>query len=105
MVFLTKKDEGRLANRGIRAKLAIMFLGITETDGLALAMLAMIMLAFGVILMLLVCMLRSSSKRDAQVDLLLEEFQEESKKMQPAKTARAEKEKAWERDGDWWKGA
>lgn len=82
-----------------------MFLGITETDGLALAMLAMIMLAFGVILTLLVCMLRSSSRRDAQVDLLLEEFQEESKKMQPAKTASAEKKKDWEKDGDWWKGA
>jgi len=81
-----------------------LLLAITETDGLALTMLSMIMLSFGVILTLLVCMLRSSSRRDAEVDRLLEDFEEEGKKNEPAKTASEEKKEDWEKDGDWWKG-
>jgi|GEM_PF-551546 len=104
MVFLTKKTKERWRVRKSVRFSSHMLVAMTETDGLALAMLAMVTLAFGVILTLLVCMIRNSSRRDAEVDRLLEDFQEDEKKGEPAKTAIEEKKEDWEKDGDWWRG-
>lgn len=78
---------------------------MTEVDGLALTMLAMIMLSLGVVVMLLACMLRNASKRDQDVDHLLDEMEREEKSGKPAKAGTAEEKKQpWEKEGDWWKG-
>ncbi|MFK7851734.1 MAG: hypothetical protein AB8D78_12220 [Akkermansiaceae bacterium] len=80
-----------------------MFLAITESDALALAMLTMIMVSFGVILTLLACMVRSSNRRDEQVDHLIDELEKDRKKVSPNKELNSPKLEAWEREGDWWK--
>ena len=80
--------------------------GVTEGDGLAIAMLATILLSFGVIVMLFVCMLRNASKRDKGVDGLLEEMEEDEKKEATARVGRSkssDRKEDWEREGDWWK--
>lgn len=61
--------------------------------------------AFAVIAMLLICMIRNASKRDTEVDRLLDEVKREEKDTQPVKPANTPNTKAdWEKDGDWWKG-
>lgn len=69
-------------------------------------MLGMIMLSLGIVVMLLVCMMRNASKRDGEVDKLLEELEAEEKTT-PEKKAEVvpaeEKAAEWEREGDWWK--
>ncbi len=83
-----------------------MFWGVTEGDGLAIAMLATILLGFGVIVMLLGCMHRNASKRDNQVDRLLEEMEQNEKEGGKAKARSSRSSPTtedWEREGDWWK--
>ncbi len=78
---------------------------LSASDGLVIAMLAMMVLSLGVLVVLVVCMRRNVAQRDRQVDELLEEIAENEKR---SKSATAMGEKAppaepWERDGDWWK--
>jgi len=82
---------------------AEMIIAMTESDALALAMLTMIMVSFGVILTLLACMFRSSSRRDQQVDRLIEELENERKKVETTRKTQPERRlDAWEREEDWW---
>lgn len=68
-------------------------------------MLAMILLSLGVITMLFGCMLWNSSRRDKEVDRLLDDLAREEKEAKPAQAGKPEaKKQAWEKDGDWWKG-
>ncbi len=81
-----------------------MFLALTESDGLALAMLATLLVSFGVIVMLLGCMLRNASRRNKEVDDLLEELERDEKvETKAGKAKPMEKREEWERDGDWWR--
>ena len=78
---------------------------MTNADGFAITMLAMIFLSFGVILTLFVCMARNATKRDVEVDRLLEEFEQDEKsgeRMKVGSGANKERE-PWVRDVDWWK--
>lgn len=85
------------------------YLGITESDGLALAMLGTIALSFCVIGLLIGCMLWASSRRDLGVDTLLDEIeeterQEEKKIAEEPKSGESQKGRdGWERDENWWK--
>jgi acid phosphatase family membrane protein YuiD len=80
-------------------------LAMTDGDGLAIAMLATILLSFGIIVMLLACMIRNASKRDAGVDSLLDEMDQEEKSAKQVEAGSGvEKKESWEKDGDWWKG-
>ncbi|WP_411826099.1 hypothetical protein [Luteolibacter sp. AS25] len=78
---------------------------LTESDGLAIAMLATVLTSFGVIALLLGCMLRSSGKRNGEVDQLLEEMENEEKDGRAIKASfqRGEPREEWERDEDWWR--
>ena len=80
-------------------------LGMTDADGLAITMLAMILLSFGVILTLFVCMARNASRRDAEVDRLLDEVEQDEKAGERVKVGSGEEKERepWERDVDWWK--
>ena len=81
-----------------------MMIGLTESDSFALSMLGVILLGFGVLLMLGFCMFRNASRRDGDVDALLEEVAEEEKAPTVGKIAAGEvKREPWEKDGDWWK--
>ncbi len=87
----------------IRAIVGSMVVALTEVDALALSMLGMIVITFGILLSLVVCMIRSASKRDEGVDQLLEDVGEEEARGAKLKAGVVEKREEWERDGDWWK--
>ncbi len=75
----------------------------TESDLFALGMLCTVLLSFGVLLMLGFCMFRAASRRDRDVDDLIEEVGEEEKvETTTVKGAEARRED-WEKDEDWWK--
>lgn len=78
-----------------------LYLGITETDGLALALLGVMGTAFAVIATLLFCMFRNASKRDPEVDRLIDEMEKDEKEVRVQETPL--KAEDWEKDGDWWK--
>lgn len=81
-----------------------MMTAFTEGGGFALVMLGVILLSFGIILMLGFCMSRNASRRDGNVDRLLEEVEEDEKATKEGKIAAGEvKRELWEKDGDWWK--
>ena len=82
----------------------ILHLAITEADGLALAMMGVMLLAFGVIFSLLFCIVRAAKRRDPEVDRLMDEVEQEEKEEKLVKVAPAEKKREkWEKDGEWWK--
>lgn len=78
---------------------------MSASDGFAIAMLAMILCSMGVIAMLIFCMFRNASKRDPQVDELLDEMAEDERKSKVAGVAAepSESSELWERGADWWK--
>jgi heme/copper-type cytochrome/quinol oxidase subunit 2 len=73
---------------------------MSPADGMVLAMLTMMGIAMGVIALLIFCMRRNASRRDPEVDALLEEV--EAAEKQPTRRE-APEPKPWERDSDWWK--
>lgn len=82
----------------------LMVLGLTESDGFAVAMLGVILLGFGVLLMLGFCMFRNASRRDGDVDRLLDEVAEvEKAAMRGREAGKKSEREPWESDSDWWK--
>ncbi len=77
---------------------------ITQSDALALAMLAVLALSFGCVLLILVAIYRRGKAHECEVQKLLEEVADENR--EPEK-AGPPKEGAirepWEREEDWWK--
>lgn len=81
-----------------------MQLAFTEVDGLAIAMLSVMLLAFGVVFSLLFCMFLAAKRRNPEVDELLEELEQEEKNAKLVKAVPVEKKREeWEKDGEWWK--
>lgn len=83
-----------------------------ETDstfavvGFAIAMLVVVFISMGFIGVLLFSIKRNASRRDPQVDELLEEMEENTRKADLARThgdEESKKTEPWEREGDWWK--
>lgn len=78
---------------------------MNEADGFAVAMIAMLTLSLGVVFGILFSMVRNGSKRDPEVDRLIEEVSRESNPPVEAKGPSPERKKAdpWEKEADWWK--
>lgn len=78
---------------------------LSDSDGFALTMLAMMFLSVGVIALTLICGLRNAARRNPHVDELLEDVAEEEKKKTPDPLVPEGRVKSepWEREGDWWK--
>ncbi len=78
---------------------------MSETDGFALAMIAMLALSLGSLLAILVVMLRHGANRDQDVEDLIEESTQESPKKAPEKQTAPEDNprEPWEKEADWWK--
>ena len=70
-----------------------------ETDAFAIAMIVVMFSAFGVIALILVTILRNASKRNREVEELIEDIGKEKEEAPVAKKSR----EPWEKDGDWWK--
>ncbi len=82
-----------------------MHLGVvSDVDGLAMTMLVVLILSFGVVALLLWSIFRHGKRRDHEVEDLLEEVRrsQEPEKV-PAPSATPEAREPWEKDGDWWK--
>lgn len=75
---------------------------IQAADAFALSMLCVIALAMGTIALLFFCMRREASRRDPQVDALLEEVEREERQAMEPKPVGSARE-PWERSSDWWK--
>ena len=78
-------------------------IAILESDAFAIAMLLVIFSGMGVVGLLLLNMRWRVSRRDAQVDELLEELAAEEKKQVAAGPVK-EPRQPWEKEPDWWKG-
>jgi hypothetical protein len=74
-----------------------------ESDGFAIAMIAVMSSAFGMIGLLIFGIVRSARKRDREVDDLVDEVSAPTKKPPVAAAQPEKKPAAWEREGDWWK--
>ncbi len=78
----------------------------SDADGFALSMIAILVLALGAVLSILISVLRGSRRREDPVDRLIAEIEDEPEK--PRLAARTETsppdQEPWARDGDWGKG-
>jgi len=73
---------------------------ISEADGFAIVMLAVLVCGLGIVVLLLVTILRNASKRNSEVDELMDDVEREARK---EKAPVGKTGEPWEKDGDWWK--
>ena len=77
-----------------------MSLGVTDSDGFAIAMLAILVTSFSFVLLILVGVVRNARKHGQAIEEPAEETE-----VQPAGDAPEEKKlEPWEKPADWWKG-
>ncbi len=78
---------------------------ITQSDALALAMLAVLALSFGCVLLLLVAIYRRGKAAECEVQKLIDEVgEDEARTPETAGSSGDEpKPEAWEREADWWR--
>jgi len=78
---------------------------MTAVDALAISMLAVILLSFGVVALLFFSMARNASRRDPQIEELMRDAlagDGGKSDATPAPTSKSARE-AWEREDDWWR--
>ncbi len=79
---------------------------VTAVDAMALTMLGVMFLGFGVISLIFLNIRRHATRRDAELEALLEEVEAEAEKPQeekPAPVPETPPREPWERETDWWK--
>lgn len=101
----TRKPVANLPDAGIVWLMAWTLAQLDASDGFAIAMLGVMILAMGTVALLFFCMKRNVARRDPHVDALLEELENDER--EAARLARtkpaATPAHPWERDADWWK--
>lgn len=82
-----------------------MSLAVTQSDGFALAMVAILAVSFGCVLLLLLSIVRHGRRRNREVEKLLDEVERESQPPEPVHQGPDEEPppQPWERKADWWK--
>ena len=79
---------------------------INPADGLAMSMVVILVLSFGVVALLVIGIKRSGKRAETEAEKLLEELRrdEEDEERHPAPPSGAgETREPWEREEDWWK--
>lgn len=79
---------------------------LQAADGLALSMIGILALSFGMVALLAYGIYRSGKRGETEVDALLEELRQETEAEEKAPAAPGstlETREPWERDSDWWK--
>ncbi len=76
---------------------------LTASDGFAITMIVMMLLAMSIIASLGFCMRANVARRDRQVDDLLDEVSDDEKSKNQVPADEVPPTQAWERDDDWWK--
>ncbi len=72
-------------------------------DALAISMLAVLLAAFGVVALLFMSMARNASRRDLELERLMQEATAENDHAPSPAGAKEPRRAAWEREVDWWK--
>jgi hypothetical protein len=78
---------------------------VNPADGLAMAMVVILVLSFGVVALLVLCIKRNGKQAETEVERLLEELrrEEEEEKHPAPPSGTADAREPWEREEDWWK--
>ena len=78
---------------------------VNPADGLAMAMVVILVLGFSVVALLVVFIKRNGKRAETEVEKLLEELRrEEDEEKHPAPpSGTGETREPWEREDDWWK--
>ena len=78
---------------------------VTPADGLAMALVMILVLSFSVVALLVVFIKRNGKRAETEVEKLLEELRrEDEEERHPAPpSGPAETREPWEREEDWWK--
>lgn len=80
-----------------------MILGLTESDGFAFSMIAILGLSFSFVLVIFVGIVRQARKSDPEIDELTDEPRPEKKAQPAGDPSEKEKSEPWEKKDDWWK--
>lgn len=78
---------------------------VNPADGLAMALVVILVLSFGVVALLVGFIKRNGRRAETEAEKLLEELRrEEDEERHPAPpSGKAETREPWEREDDWWK--
>lgn len=76
---------------------------MTAIDALALSMLAVLLASFGVVMMLFLNMARHASRRDPELEQLMEDADRLLESREAPVGSMETPREPWERDGDWWR--
>ena len=76
---------------------------MTAVDALAISMLAVVLLSFGVVALLFFQMARGAARHDPEIEELMREALAGDAKDAAPETAAPAKREAWERESDWWR--
>jgi hypothetical protein len=78
---------------------------VNPADGLAMALVVILVLSFSVVALLVVFIKRNGKRAETEVEKLLEELRrEEDEEKHPAPpSGTGETREPWEREDDWWK--
>lgn len=82
-----------------------MLLGVTEADGFAIAMIAILALSFSFILVILIGIIRQARNAPTETDELLDEIHRENQAQTAGDAREKVKKEPWERKSDWWKNS
>ena len=76
---------------------------MTAVDALAISMLAVVLLSFGVVALLFFHMARGASRHDPEIEELMREALAGDAETTPQHPPRQPPLEPWEREGDWWR--
>jgi hypothetical protein len=80
-----------------------MIIGMTEADGFAISMIAILGLSFSFVLAILVGVIRQARKSANDEDALTDEFQDEDPNQPVGDASEKKATEPWEKEADWWK--
>lgn len=77
---------------------------LTESDALALVMVAVLCFTFSLLVMLLAIITKNAGKEDPLAELNADEIKKTERQIDEEEAAKAKPStSAWEKDSDWWK--
>ena len=80
-----------------------MVLGVTESDGFAFAMIAILGVSFSFVLVIIVGIIRNARKHGKEADELISEDRPEQQTQPAGNSSEKKKPELWEQKADWWK--
>ena len=76
---------------------------MSQSDGLALTLLAVLGLSFSCILLLVYAIWRQRKRHDLEVEALMDELDQKEERPKEIGAQETPEQQPWERNADWWK--